>query len=571
MSILNRISKVPFLVEISSGILFQLIYSFLLVGSLSISNYSFERAVSIYEINRSLQPISMILILGYTIIILISLSFTLKKRRIKDGFYIDLLLKILIGVISIEYFLYTQINALLFRDGVLLYPSLLGLSLLFVVGLKLFLLTDYREDYNTFISRNRVSAFGINKSSIHFALRYLYFILLFYLIVSILSPVIVPSLGLSPHPVTSLNYGITGTPNRYQVEMTQIKQTVSKEYSNYIVPDNHDGNWYTYVFSPTVNSTTKQTKFPVVLFLHGYSGTSLKFYRELLTNLASSGAVVIFSQYMTYTTSNISYFNPKGINASTILEKQLYIRYNMEWKGITSALDQIQNQTLTSASFFKELSSSKVSLDLSRVLVMGHSMGGGMTPFIAYQTIKRGWANNQLLLDMEAPWLSSNVTSLKANFSQFPSTMKINIVGYQDDHTVSPCMGMNHYYNLIGGKVNVPDNNSYYLFLRSDRSGYPRQITSHYLPVDIVQNTITKMNIYRRTMSMVNYLAAEGNNLNSTQFLSQFLSLRAGFTGKWSNGRDITQGVLSRDPFGLSNPQNNLIPLLNPAQKYACP
>jgi len=109
---------------------------------------------------------------------------------------------------------------------------------------------------------------------------------------------------------------------------------------------------------------------PVIFFAHGFGPGVWQAYSDLITHLVSVGYAVVYAPYQT-----------SGVTTPQ--------RYDELWGGFLAAAQQ------------------NASLDLTRVGFIGHSFGGGATPYLAYQgLVQQGWGSAGAFMLLLAPWYS---------------------------------------------------------------------------------------------------------------------------------------------------------------------
>ena len=131
----------------------------------------------------------------------------------------------------------------------------------------------------------------------------------------------------------------------------------------------------------------------------------------------------------------------------------------------------------------------------------------------------------------------------------------MNIVGYENDHLVSPCIGMWHFerFRDRDGAGELPD--ASFMIIRSDHHGFPRMVASHYLPNAQAVDPLANWGYYKRIDAMADYLVmkVDGNGTGAGQARLYFTGGTNEMLdmGKWSDGRQMNRPHYSTDPFGL--------------------
>ncbi len=182
---------------------------------------------------------------------------------------------------------------------------------------------------------------------------------------------------------------------------------------------------------------------PVWFFSHGFAGTDVAFYDELLRHLASHGAVAVFSPY--------------PANLLRVAEN-----YSILFDGFTAAATHYAAR-----------------LDLTRVGFAGHSYGGGAVPALALRGVRdHGWGSNSLALLILAPWFSAFVSD--ADLASFPAHTQALVQIYEDDLINDHRMAIDLFRHLA-----LPADNKDYVMLRSDRIDGYNYAANHRVPTGV--------------------------------------------------------------------------------------
>lgn len=180
---------------------------------------------------------------------------------------------------------------------------------------------------------------------------------------------------------------------------------------------------------------------PVWFFSHGFGGSDVAHYRELLTHLASHGAVAVFSPY------------PASEGGRPVEA------YATLYEGFVAAAERFGER-----------------MDLSRIGFAGHSYGGGATPSLALRALReRGWGGAGLALFILAPWYSYQLTD--ADLASFPAHTRAVVQVYEDDVINDHRMAIDLFTRL-----NLPAADKDYLLVRSDRIEGYNYPASHRVP-----------------------------------------------------------------------------------------
>jgi len=522
--------------ELFGLILFVLVYLLRLASGMLLDDLIFDKVVNIVDISLFLRPHASLVL--YSSLILMVILFTILIRQglgsltFSIQFKIQILLRILTGWLIGESLIFFLINSIFYRGAIQVYPYLIGFFLLLLVALSGLVDANLRDPINQIRSRT-----GWQKASLLYRLTKYFLILTLALIMIV--PAMVPLSGFQASP-PGLPQPYGGKSGPYDVEKIQLQQEVPDNISSFLIPDNANSSWYIYLYLPRIPSAVNHTA-PVVLFAHGYTGTDPADYENSLYQLASRGSVVIFVQYVTLVKQLTGQF-AEPEDTPFIASNAMYFRYLMEWNGIMQAVNYLQTDT-------------NQQISTHYIQIIGHSVGGGMVPYLATKVIQQGWATGQLLLDMEMPWFASTHPLTTYNLSILPATTIVNIVGAQDDHLASPCIGMQHFERFYGNLSNAAIS---YLIVPSDFHGFPRMVATHYLVTSAIDDTLTKWGFLKRVDAMSAYLVDLVNNLTVDQTLSYFTdgTYKMLTQGNWSDGTPVNPLTYSTDPYGIRGGQN---------------
>jgi hypothetical protein len=192
--------------------------------------------------------------------------------------------------------------------------------------------------------------------------------------------------------------------------------------------------------SPWTGGTCGGAGHPVVLVAHGYSASAVGAYQGMVDHLVSNGFVVVFPGY-----SND--YDPLR-------------QYAVVDAGLVAAVDSLGPR-----------------VDVSRLGVIGHSFGAGMSPWLLQQASGRGWGSQALWGVAFAPWFSFGVGQ---GAIALPSHARFTTVAYDRDSVVDARIGIE-----VLGSLTIPETQREHVMLRSDTSAAPFIFADHYGPVSL--------------------------------------------------------------------------------------
>jgi hypothetical protein len=497
-----------------------------------------------------------------------------KKMYIWDG--LRILGGIGVGYLIYKLVIYLLIDQMYFRGAFISIPYLYAIGI--IIGTCLLSFSDFQivqvilfPIFTRLTNQVEILKLAIKKPALNYVkmVKNLGWVILGFIF---LIPSLLPVMGLAPSPDLQPTSGYGSGDGPFKVDSFEMINPLSEDITDCIIPYNDDNSWYIYMYLPRLigESLPSTQNIPIALYCHGFSGKDPVEYDYGLRSLASRGMAVIFVQYAA-SEVNSSAVLEKIENATETNNPWSYIRYNMTWNGFYTAVNTLTgNNTLITSTELNATLGSDYIIDFSRVLILGHSYGGGMTLFIGSQVLSEGWASNQLIFDLEAPTTSSEWPAINANLEILPNYTMVNVMGYEDDMTLSPCTGMVQHERFFtrDDSVEFPLGQVAYLLIRSDRHGFPRLVATHYLPNDPLINSLAQFGYYRRIDAMAGFLVADANGFSivADDALTYFQGGGDNMIGMgyWSDETPILPLLYSTDPWGLRGGPNIWATLLNP-------
>ena len=218
--------------------------------------------------------------------------------------------------------------------------------------------------------------------------------------------------GLKPEPPLRPTTGYASGIMPYEVESFSLEVSYSTEISDWWFEDEATRNWKVHMYLPVDYDSEK---IGLAIYLHGFSGTDIENYHDTMVSLAGQGLVAIFPEYA----SEVDY---SSVDQSFELVKYLggsnnpahLPRYTMALEGIDLGLQYIEANEDTKSILGNS------SIDRSHLWVGGHSMGSGTSFYVVSEALKRGWGNESLVMNLEAPWIHAEDSELRGNMSLLP-------------------------------------------------------------------------------------------------------------------------------------------------------
>ena len=443
---------------------------------------------------------------------------------------------ILIGYLIGQWIFYSMLDSVFYRGVFVTIPYTIGMVMLLAVSIRFLTDVNLVNKIRNTLWNEKKSLFGWKKGDILKGVKIdLVILISLFLVV----PNLVPMSGTTPEPETQPSEGYGSGVATYGFEVVKLDHELPEDISNSIDTETShrlhqfDG-WNVHLYVPDRNGTM-----PVAIYVHGYGAPYTLAYQDSLELLAERGALVIFPEYATHVKMNET--GDADYSRGMTDDPRLGVRYNMHWTGVKMAYDYLMEN--------------EYDVDFSKIMVVGHSMGGGMSLWVSTKVAEQGWGADELIVDMEAPASTPKYGGYRGDMSALPNHTIVNIVGYENDHLVSPCIGMWHFerFRDRDGAGELPD--ASFMIIRSDHHGFPRMVASHYLPNAQAVDPLANWGYYKRIDAMADYLVmkVDGNGTGAGQARLYFTGGTNEMLdmGKWSDGRQMNRPHYSTDPFGL--------------------
>lgn len=258
--------------------------------------------------------------------------------------------------------------------------------------------------------------------------------------------------------------------------------------------------------APWTGGTCGDDHRPVVLIAHGYLGTFPEAYQGLIDHLVGNGFVVVFPGWP------VEYDQPH--------------QYEVVDTGFDLAVK----------------TSGRV--DTTRVGVVGHSFGGGMTPWLVNRVDERGWGSKALWAVSFAPWYMFGVGTGAVDL---PERTWLTVVNYDEDVFVDSRLGIDMYRS-----ADLPADQKNYVLVHTDRSEDPAMFADHIGPVSfellpflgvISTDHVDRWAVWR-TIDATSRCTLDGT----------WCDTDLADMGTWPDGRPVVRADVSTDPVDVGPP-----------------
>jgi len=244
--------------------------------------------------------------------------------------------------------------------------------------------------------------------------------------------------------------------------------------------------------APVTGGTCGDAHRPVVFLVHGWLASFNWVYEGVINHFTRSGNIVVMGTYAT---------DLADVQGSA----------NRALQAITAAAPQLQRA------------------DLSRVGMIGHSLGGGTLPWLTQQVVARGWGSQGLWMFALAPFqgIGSGPITL-------PAHTRAIIEAYDQDTLVDRNVGIDLYRRL-----SLPADHKDHVTVRSSSHGGATLTAQHTSPNSVItpDDAIKFYGIYRI-----------GDLLESCALLGHDCNADLSLMGTWPDGTAVLPSVVTDNP-----------------------
>jgi hypothetical protein len=244
--------------------------------------------------------------------------------------------------------------------------------------------------------------------------------------------------------------------------------------------------------TPNMGGTCGDSARPVVFLVHGYLASFNWVYEGVIDHFTRTGNIVVMGTYAT------DLANVQG-SANGALQ------------ALTAAVPQLERE------------------DLSNVGLIGHSLGGGMLPWVTQQVVAQGWGTEGLWLFSLAPYqgIGSGTITL-------PAHTRAVVEAYDQDTLVNRSVGVD-----LFRRMSMPNSQKDHVTVRSSTHGSGTLTAQHTSPNSVISpdDAVKFYGIYRI-----------GDILESCALRGQNCTTDMSTMGNWPDGTPALTSVVSDNP-----------------------
>jgi hypothetical protein len=247
--------------------------------------------------------------------------------------------------------------------------------------------------------------------------------------------------------------------------------------------------------APLTGGTCGDADRPVLFLVHGYLASFNWVYEGVVNHFTRTGNIVVMGTYGT---------DLADVQGSA----------NRALAAIDAAVPQLERE------------------DLDNVGLIGHSLGGGMLPYVTQQVVARGWGSDGLWAFLLAPYRGIGTGTI-----DLPGHTRVVVEAYDGDTLVDNQVGIDLFH-----RMSVPDSRKDHVTVRSSSNGGTTLSAVHTSPNSGIapDDAIKFYGIYR-----------VGDALQGCALVGRDCGADLGEMGNWSDGTPVLRSVVSDNPSSL--------------------
>jgi hypothetical protein len=244
--------------------------------------------------------------------------------------------------------------------------------------------------------------------------------------------------------------------------------------------------------APLTGGTCGDDARPVVFLVHGYLASFNWVYEGVINHFTRTGNIVVMGTYSTD-------LNDVQGSADRALA------------ALSAAVPQIDRA------------------DLDRVGLIGHSLGGGMLPWVTQQVAARGWGGDGLWAFLLAPYRGIGTGTIT-----LPAHTRVVVEAYDNDTLVDNAVGIDLFH-----RMSIPYSQKDHVTVRSSSNGNESLNAQHTSPNSGISpdDAVKFFGIYR-----------VGDALQSCALVRTNCNTDLSFMSNWSDGTPVLPSVVTDDP-----------------------
>jgi hypothetical protein len=245
--------------------------------------------------------------------------------------------------------------------------------------------------------------------------------------------------------------------------------------------------------TPNVGGTCGDAARPVVFVVHGWLANSNLLYEGIVDHFTRTGNIVVMATYGSGDLNDV-----KG-------------SADIEVAAIVAAVPQLERANLTN------------------VGLVGHSLGGGMLPYVTQQVAAHGWGTHGLWLLSLAPFQGIGTGAIT-----LPAQTRAVVEAYDQDTLVDPAVGAD-----LFRRMSMPNSQKDHVTVRSSSHGGATLTAQHTSPNSIItpDDAVKFYGIYRI-----------GDILESCALRGQNCTTDLSTMGSWPDGTPALASVVTDNP-----------------------